>query len=101
MGGAADMNQRTITKKLLGINIARKKTMPVTIEDMQESDLIIVVADDVPRIMFNYGLSPIARKVVIWKVKDEERMREKNIKNITLQIKRNVDNLIKKLEKKR
>ena len=101
MGGASDINQRMVAKKLLDIEIAKREPLPITINDMKESDLIVVVADDIPKIMFNYGLSPISKKVVIWKVKDEEKMDEKNIKSIILIISKKVRQLAKQLENKK
>jgi protein-tyrosine-phosphatase len=98
MGGASDMVQRMQAKKILGIDIAKRKPLPVRISDLKEADLIVAVADDIPKIMFNYGLSPIARKVVFWNVKDEEKMDEGNIRKIIMEIKKNVDRLSRQLE---
>jgi len=100
MDGMADKEQVSISKKLLGINISKKRPKPLELKDMIDSDLIIVVANDIPRIIFNYQLKPIAKKVVIWRIKDEQKMNKKNIKTIVLKIKKRVDELNKKLQTK-
>lgn len=100
MGGDSDSAERKLAKKLLGINIAKRKPLSLTLENMKTSDLIILVADDIPKIIFNYTLEPIWKKVIIWKIKDEQRMNEKNIRKIVLKIKRKVEELNRKLEKK-
>jgi protein-tyrosine-phosphatase len=99
MGEDSDSVQREISKSLLGINIDKRKPLPLTIQDMKDADLVFVVADDIPRIVFNYPLPLIQRGLKIWKIKDEQAMNEKNIRNIVLKIKRKVDDLFKKLEK--
>ncbi len=99
LGGDSDKAQRSISKKLLGINIAKRKPLPLNLQGMKKADLIIVVANDVPKVIFNYWLMPIKDKVIIWRIKDEQRMNEKNIKRIVLAIKRKVDKLNGKLSK--
>lgn len=101
MGGNSDNVQRRIAKSLLGINISKRKPLPLNLQDMRNADLIIVVADDIPKIVFNYPLPSIQKKFVIWAVKDEQGMNEENIKNIILKIKRKVDDLVKKLERRK
>jgi protein-tyrosine-phosphatase len=99
MGGNSDSEQRKISKKLLGINIAKRKPLPIKIQELKEADLIIVVANDIPKIMFNYQNAPLQKKLIIWKVKDEQKRNKSNINNIVLQIKERVENLNKTLEK--
>jgi len=100
MGGDSDKTQRGLSKKLLGVDISKRKPVPINLQEMKKTDLIIVVADDVPKIVFNYQLSPIQEKVIIWKIKDEQRESEKNIKKIILTIKKRVEKLNKKLKRK-
>lgn len=100
MEGNSDKEQRNISKKLLGINIAKRKPLPLNLKEMKEAGLIIVVANDIPKIIFNYWLTPIKERVVIWRIKDEQRMNRRNISKIILKIKRKVDNLIKQVERK-
>ncbi len=98
MGGNSDNVQREISKKHLGINIAKRKPLPLTIKDFKEADKVIVVANDIPKVMFNYQNAPIMKKVIIWKIKDEQRRNRKNIKKIVLAIKRKVDRLNRRLK---
>jgi protein-tyrosine-phosphatase len=97
MGGFSDKAQQEVSKKILGININERTPRPLTIKDMKEADKIIVVANDIPKIIFNYWNAPIMKKVVIWKIKDEQKRNKKNIRKIVLAIKRKVDKLNRKL----
>jgi len=97
MGGFSDKAQQEVSKKILGININERTPRPLTIKDMKEADKIIVVANDIPKIIFNYWNAPIMKKVVIWKIKDEQERNKKNIRKIVLAIKRKVDKLNRKL----
>ena len=99
MGQDSDSAQRQISKSILGVDISKRKPLPLTYQDMRDSNLIIVVADDIPRIVFNYPLPSIQKKLIIWSIKDEFDMDKANIKNTILTIKRKVDDLFKKLEK--
>ena len=101
MGEDSDGIQRKVAKSLLGINIAKRKPLPSTFQDMKNSDLIVVVANDIPKIIFNYPLPSIQKKLVLWKIKDEQNMNEANIRKIVLVIKRRIDALIKKLQKQK
>ena len=101
MGEDSDGIQRKVAKSLLGINIAKRKPLPLTFQDMKNSDLIVVVANDIPKIIFNYPLPSIQKKLVLWKIKDEQNMNEANIRKIVLVIKRRIDALIKKLQKQK
>ncbi len=96
LGGNSDPEQRGVSRKLLGVNIAKRKPIIMSIDDMKEADKIIVVANDVPKIIFNYSRAPIMKKVVIWNIRDEQRRNKKNIKSIVLSIKRRVDELAEK-----
>ncbi|MEK6840382.1 MAG: hypothetical protein AABX79_00305, partial [Nanoarchaeota archaeon] len=100
-GQDSDSEQRRISKSLLGANIGKRKPIPLTYQDMKDSDMIIVVADDIPRIVFNYPLPSIQKKIVMWSIKDEQDLNKENIKNIVLKIKGKVDSLVQKLEGKR
>ena len=79
MGGGSDKEQRAISNKVLGINIAKREPIPVKIKELVEADLIVVVANDIPKIMFNFSLAPLQKKVVIWKIKDEQKRNKSNI----------------------
>jgi protein-tyrosine-phosphatase len=99
MGGVPDKEQIQISKQILGIKINKRKALPVKKSELKEADLIIVVADDVPRIIFNYKGNILQKKVVIWKIKDEQKRNQNNIKSIVLQIKDKVEELNRKLRK--
>lgn len=101
IGGNSDKEQRDISKKLLGINIAKRNPMPLKLDELIKSDLIVIVANDIPKIIFNYQLIPIKNKVIIWKIKDEQKRNTKNINQIILNIQKKVDDLNKKLENKK
>lgn len=98
MGGDSDSVQRGIAKQILGVNIAKRKPMPISLNELIKADKIIVVADDVPEIIFNYQLVNLKKKLVIWKIKDEQKKNKNNIKNIALQIKDKVEELSRKLK---
>ena len=101
MGEDSDGVQRNIAKSILEVNITKRKPIPLTFQDMRNCDLIIVVANDIPKIIFNYHLSSIQKKLIIWKIKDEQNRNEANIRKIVLAIKRKIDTLIKNLQKQK
>lgn len=101
MGGNSDRQQREISKKLLGIDISKRKPIPLNIQEMKKTDKIIVVANDIPKIIFDYHLMPISKRVEIWKIKDEQKQNKKNIKRIILEIKKRVDKLNEELNEHR
>jgi protein-tyrosine-phosphatase len=98
MGGHSDREQRGIPKQLLGIDIDNRTPIPLTKQDLESSDLIIVVANDIPRRIFDYQSMYIQDKVFIWKIKDEQLQNKKNIKRTTLEIKKRVDKLVRRLK---
>ncbi len=99
MGQDSDSTQRGISKSIIGVDISKRNPLPLTYQDMINNNLIIVVADDVPRIVFNYPLPSIQKKIVMWKIKDEQGLNKEKVRRIVLKIKRKVDDLLKKLEK--
>jgi protein-tyrosine-phosphatase len=103
MGGNPDEEQIRIGKELLGVDISQRNPMPLNLEDLKDADLIIIVANDIPKpkIIFNYQNADLTKKLIIWKIKDEQKRNDKNIKRIILKIKKKVDRLNKKLEKRK
>ncbi len=98
MGGWGDRVQKKVAKReKIPISF---KPKPIKLKDLIQADLIVVVADDIPKIMFDYWLAPINKKIVFWKIPDEQKMNEKNIRKIVTAIKRKTEDLAKKLEKK-
>jgi protein-tyrosine-phosphatase len=100
MDGKADNEQIKLAKNLLGVNIAKRNPLPLNLKDLEDSDLVVVVANDIPKEMFNYKSGSLMKKIVFWNIKDEQYKNKRNIKRIALTIKREVDKLNKKLEKK-
>jgi protein-tyrosine-phosphatase len=101
MGGNSDADQRKIAREILEVNIAKRKPLPVTLQELIKADLIIVVASDIPKIMFDYSVINLTKKVIIWNIKDEQKRNKANIKKITLLIKDKVEELNGKLEKRK
>lgn len=99
IGGEPDKEQVGLSKKILGINIVKRKPLPLAIQNLLEADLIVVVANDIPKIIFNYKSGVLLNKVIIWKIKDEQMRNINNIKNIIYSIKKKVDKLNGKLKK--
>lgn len=100
MDGKADSEQVKLAKNILGINISKRNPLPIRLQDLLGANLIIVVANDIPQIMFNYKPLSLKNKIIFWKVKDEQMRNKKNIKKIIFTIKRKVDKLNRKLGKK-
>jgi protein-tyrosine-phosphatase len=98
-GEDSDGIQKRMVKSLLGVSISKRKPIGVNIKDLKSADLIVVVADDVPKIMFNYPYVVLNKKMIFWKVKDEQYGKKENIKKIILEIKRKVDVLNRQLKK--
>lgn len=96
MGAQPDKEQKNGCKKF-GIEIGGKP-QPVNLNELIEADLIIVVAKDIPKIMFDYSLKPIHKKIIQWNIKDEQKMNKENIKRILSSLKNKLDGLNKKLE---
>ena len=100
MDGKADSEQVKLAKNILGINISKRNPLPIRLQDLLGANLIIVVANDIPQIMFNYAPVSLKNKIIFWNVKDEQMRNKKNIKKIISTIKRKVDKLNRRLGKK-
>ena len=82
--------------KEYGLNInGRPKSLNVN--QLNSADKIIVVADDIPKIIFNY--SKFKDKLIIWRIGDEWNGNIKNNRRIIGQIIKNVERLVKELKK--
>lgn len=99
-GVESGLEQRQIAKELLGINIVNREPLQISGRDLEEADKIIVVANDVPKIIFNYRGGVLFKKIVFWKIRDEQKRNKKNIKRIILGIRNKVDELNKELERR-
>src|SRR3989338_89873 len=63
MGGGPDREQIEIAQKLLGIEIIKRKPMALTIPAMLKADIIIVVANDIPKGLFTYQIYKVKDRV--------------------------------------
>jgi protein-tyrosine-phosphatase len=100
MGGSPDKTQINLLDRILGIKI-KLTQKSVNLKELKKADKIIVVADDIPEVMFNYQLKNLRKKLVIWDIKDEQKGNEKNIRKTIGKIKKKVDVLVKELEKRK
>jgi len=72
---------------------------PLSSKLLSKTDIIVIVADDVPKEVFKYQRKYI-QKIIQWKIKDLWRDRERDSNAIIKEIMKKVDNLVKQLEKK-
>lgn len=99
IGGAPAKEHVKISKELLGVDIIKRKPIGLSLQDLTTSDLIIVSANDIPKVIFNHKYLKNKKKIIFWSIKDEQNKNKKNIKQIVLLIKKKVDKLNKKFEK--
>jgi len=99
MGGAPEKGHIQMSRELLGVDITKRKPLCLTLQDLTTSDLIIVSANDIPRLIFNHKDLKNKKKIIFWGIKDEQNENKKNIKQIVLLIKRKVEKLNKQLSK--
>jgi protein-tyrosine-phosphatase len=76
--------------KEFGIKI-KSKPRSVTSKIVKESDLIVIVADNVPKSIFKN------KKVIVWRISDAEIREKKKIIKLISKIKKRVEKLIKEL----
>lgn len=94
-GGGADKTQRAVAKKLLDVEITKKRTQ-MSLDLLRKQDLVVVVAKDVPKIMFDYHRGFGKTKFVYWGIKDEQLENKKNVEVIVKKIKKRVEKLVRK-----
>lgn len=97
MGVSPGKEHVQMSKKLLGVDLLKRKPLPLTFQDLASSDIIFVSADDIPKIIFNHRKIKNKKKIIFWRIKDEQKGNERNIKHIILNIKKEVDELNKQL----
>tara|TARA_B100000315_G_scaffold220350_1_gene222974 strand:+ start:1436 stop:1945 length:510 start_codon:yes stop_codon:yes gene_type:complete len=94
--------QRKIAKQY-GI-IIKQSSKPLSIKLLKKQDIIIIVANDVPKEIFNnkFYLKPNL-KLITWEIKDVEKGKNNKeiIKTTIPKIMKKVERLIKKLEKEK
>jgi NADH/NAD ratio-sensing transcriptional regulator Rex len=70
-----------------------ERLIPLQLSFYETQDIVIIVADDVPKSLFNYRF--IKGKLFHWNVSDEHDFDEKKIRKIIEEIVRRVDKLNK------
>ena len=98
MGAIPDSVEKRICKES-GVEL-KGESKSIKLNELIEADSIIIVANDIPKIMFDYSLEPIREKVVIWGIEDEQEENEKNIRKIISKIKKKVNELNNTLDLK-
>ena len=99
IGGKADKSQRKIARKF-GAEIKGTQKC-ASLQDLIKADKIIVVANDVPEIMLNYQLVDLRKKVIRWKIKDEQKENEKNLEKIVKKIIKKVEKFVNNINKRK
>lgn len=89
-----DSNQVAVAKKL-GVNM-KGKPKGLTSEFLIWADILIIVANDVPPTLFKH--SHYHKKLLVWKIKDAYHDDEPEIERAVSEIKKKVDELVKKLK---
>lgn len=82
--------------KKLGVDILGEPKS-INEEELLKKDLVIVVANDVPREIFNLRREPVP-KIIVWKVKDGYSVSPEKIPRIIKKIMKKVDKLVRKLK---
>jgi protein-tyrosine-phosphatase len=94
-GYPVDRIQSSVAKKL-GIKIeGRPKTLDTDL--LRWQDMIVIVADDVPKSLFKFWMKD-GRKLVVWNIPDEQTGNGKETARIVKMIKKKVESLVKELE---
>jgi len=79
--------------KKFGLNIPRT-TKGLNEDEIYKTDLLIIVADNVPSLLFKGKV----KKIIVWKISDTNQNNTKRIGEITKDIIKRVQILIKQLE---
>ncbi|MCW8965722.1 MAG: hypothetical protein OQK82_03410 [Candidatus Pacearchaeota archaeon] len=95
----ADKLQKQIIKEILGVEI-KGSSRQVDLEELRKQDLVVIVAKDIPKIMFNHKNGYGKAKFIFWNIKDEHLQNRKNIEKIVNKIKTKVEKLVKELSRK-
>ena len=91
----AEKRRNIYLKKQFGF-VLNAKSISVSVKDLMEADKVIIVADDVPRKLFNSV--KWKNKVQIWNVSDEKADNKKNINKSVKIIINKVNDLVRKLK---
>ena len=96
-GSVADKMQKSFVKKILGVEI-KGKSKELSLELLRKQDLVVVVAKDIPKVMFNHKKGYGKAKFVYWNIKDEHMQKKRNVESSVKGIKKRVEMLIKTLK---
>ena len=89
-----DVNQVAIAKKL-GINL-KGKPQGLTTDLLIWADIFIIVANDVPKNIFEY--KKYNKKMIVWKIKDADSKNNTGIRKTINEIKNKIEKIVKKLK---
>ena len=95
IGEQVAKNVKQIARKLGFRIFGRSKGIKESLLD--ETDLLIIVANNVPQSIFRGRV----KKIIVWKVPDTSQLDLKSIEKISREIMKRVDVLIKSLENKK
>jgi len=84
--------------KEFGINIS-KATRGISEDDLKWQDIIVIVANNVPKSIL--GKRKEIKKVIVWEIKDTDQSNKKGIRKIMKEIMKKVGSLNKQLEKQK
>ena len=90
-----DPLQTSIAKKL-GI-IINNRPKPITTKLLRKQDMIIIVADDVPKTLFTFK-KKYPRKTISWGIPDEQDDNKDRTKRVINMIKKKVEELVEQLK---
>ena len=91
-----DKTQTAIAKKL-GIKLTGRPET-ISIDLLKWQDLVIIVANDVPKSLFNY--KHFNNKIILWEIADEYEGNKQNTKKIIKTIMKKIDRLTKRYSKR-
>lgn len=94
-GYPLDAQQVRLCKKE-GVNI-NGKPRGISTDLLKKTDVVIIVSDNVPKSLFVFK-EKYPRKVIVWKIQDEQNGNERNIIKIINLIKKKVEKLVEELK---
>lgn len=98
VGGYPLSSKEVLAAKSFGINI-QGKPEPITTEKLIWQDVVIIVADNVPKAIFKFNTKKYGKKVIVWKIPDIKAGENgEKINKIIKMIMLKVDKLVKQLD---
>ena len=95
---SSEKRRNKFIKKKFNLDI-NTKSRGLSVSLLEKADKIIIVADDIPKIVFNHPSDK--KKVVIWKIQDALKGESKVVKPAVNKIMKKVEKLVKQLENKK